>query len=169
LPGRSWHRSLGYGVLLLAVFGFIVMDPGNPDYRLFGPPWVNVGTFSLAYVLFGLVAGLLADTLDQRVPTHVLPGRRWLRAAAVVSTVPLVALAGLTVLTVVIILFDASAVLAGGLIVALLVAVAGPRLIGAFSLRLPTPGRRFWYAAAAVPGLIGFVVTLRNIVEIMGG
>src|SRR5215204_4962633 len=49
LPGTGWRRGLLYGGLVLATFGFIVMDETNPDYQLFGPPGVNVGTFSFIY------------------------------------------------------------------------------------------------------------------------
>ncbi len=78
LPRNGWPRAFGYGALLLAVFGFIVMDPGNPDYRVFGPPWFNVFTFSLAYLICGATISFVADWLDRRIP---LPGlhavRRW--------------------------------------------------------------------------------------------
>lgn len=169
LPGRSWQRSLGYGVLLLAVFGFFIMDPANPDYVLFGPAWMNVGTFSLAYVLFGLLAGTLAELLDRRLPRLEGVAQRWKRVLLLVTTAPLILIALMALLTMVVGLLGTSALIVVVLLVALAAAAAGPRLIRAFSLRLPAPGRRFWYAAAAVPGLAGFVVTVRNIVEILQG
>ena len=54
LPFSGWRRSLGYGVMLLAVFGYVLMDPANEDYHLFGPAWLNVATFSSLYIFLGL-------------------------------------------------------------------------------------------------------------------
>ncbi len=68
LPRSGWLRALGFGVLLLAVLGFVIMDPGNPDYRRFGPAWFNVLTFSLAYLICGAGISLVADFLDRRIP-----------------------------------------------------------------------------------------------------
>ncbi|MDQ3656834.1 MAG: hypothetical protein M3457_17385 [Chloroflexota bacterium] len=82
LPRNGWLRALGYGALLLAVFGFIVMDPGNPDYRRFGPPWINVFTFSLAYLICGAGISFVADRLDRGIPSPELHAARRGRSIA---------------------------------------------------------------------------------------
>lgn len=64
LPAPLVIRAVSYGGLLLAVFGFILMDENNPDYRLFGPAWLNVFTFSLTYIVFGVLASLTIEWLD---------------------------------------------------------------------------------------------------------
>ena len=82
LPGSSLRRGALYGVLLLGTFGFVVMDPSNPDYRRFGSPGINIGTFSVVYLIFGLITAPLTDWLDRRLPslTPIRPLR--LRAVA---------------------------------------------------------------------------------------
>ena len=67
LPGSGIVRATSYGVLLLGVFGFFVMDENNQDYQLFGPVWLNVGTFSLTYIVYGVATSLIAESLDARV------------------------------------------------------------------------------------------------------
>ena len=75
LPRTSRWRGLAFGALLLAVFGSIVIDADNIDFRLFGPPLLNIGMFAALFVLFGLVAAPLADRADRAFPT-VPPRRR---------------------------------------------------------------------------------------------
>lgn len=166
LPGQGWRRGLVYGGLLLATFGFIVMDQDNPDYHLFGPPGVNVGTFSLVYILFGLVVAPLADWLDRIMPKwppvsafrmRLLPA--YLALAFFGSFGFLLILMGVLFTggmpTVIFVLF----------IVLSIVSPMAPRL---FRLtRLPRPAL-IGYAALAAPSLIGLVLTVRAIADILG-
>jgi hypothetical protein len=166
LPGTGWRRGLVYGGLLLATFGFIVMDKDNPDYQLFGPPGVNVGTFSLVYVLFGLVVAPLADWLDRRLPgwPPVRPLR--LRAVAGYALLAPFGLVGLLVVT-------GAALGAGGmtgLIFGVSIVVSAVSPLGAWlvrATRLPRPAFA-GYLVLAAPSLIGLVLTVRAIAGILG-
>jgi hypothetical protein len=166
LPGTGWRRGLIYGGLLLATFGFVVMDKNNPDYHLFGPPGVNVGTFSLLYVLFGLVVAPLADWLDRSLPAWppVRPlGRRALAGYVLLAPLGLIGLVvvvggtigggGLTGL------------LFGVLIAVPVVSSLGPRLFR--FTQMPRPAL-VGYALLAAPSLIGLVLTMRAIAGILG-
>lgn len=169
LPGNVWQRSLAFGGLLLAVFGFIVMDPGNPDYRLFGPAWMNIGTFSLAYIVYGLVTGVTAEALLRRMPRPGVPGRaRWKNVATNVLLIPFAAVGVLGMLVGGL----GVAGLSGILFVALIAFARLPAVRFAARLRLasflPRP-ELAGLAAMAAPGLIGCFLTARSIVEIIVG
>ena len=69
-----WHGS-AFGALLLAVFGFVVIEGDNFDFRRFGSALLNVGMFAALFVIFGLVAAPLADRADRAFPA-VPPRRR---------------------------------------------------------------------------------------------
>ena len=75
LPRPTRWRGPAFGALLLAVFGAVIIDADNIDFRLFGPPLLNVGMFAALFVLFGLVAAPLADRADRAFPA-VPPRRR---------------------------------------------------------------------------------------------
>ena len=62
--------AVGFGVLLLAALGFVVITPENPDFRRFGPAALNIAMFALIYVLFGASLVSLHAALDR-----VTPGR----------------------------------------------------------------------------------------------
>jgi len=166
LPYNGWRRGLIYGGLLLATFGFVVMDKNNPDYHLFGPPGVNVGTFSLLYVLFGLVVAPLADWLDRSLPAWppVRPlGRRALAGYILLAPLGLIGLVvvvggtigggGLTGL------------LFGVLIAVPVIASLRPRLFR--FIQMPRPAF-IGYALLAAPSLIGLVLTVRAVAGILG-
>jgi hypothetical protein len=169
LPGSDWQRALGFGVLLLGVFGFVVMDKSNPDYRSFGPAWLNVGSFSLAYIVFGFLTGMLTEWLDRRVPRltrHAHSRRRNVAIAALLSPFALVGLAGMLAVGV-----GESGL--SGLLFVLLLANALPlsarlRRFPRLTTLLPRPAV-VGYAAFAIPSLIGLGLTLRAIVAIVGG
>ena len=48
-------RGLGFGVVLLAILGSLILEADNPDFHLFGPPGVNVAMFASIFVFFGLL------------------------------------------------------------------------------------------------------------------
>ena len=105
LPGRAATAGLGFGVILLAVFGTDdPMSPENVDFEILSPLWLAiVGIVGLG-LLYGATFGALAGRFDagmrplsaglRTVPSHaslllaVLP-------PFVVVTVPYVALRGI--------------------------------------------------------------------------
>ncbi len=169
LPGRSWVRALTYGALLLAVFGFVVMDPNNRDYQLFGPVWINVGTLSLSYVLFGLMVGLMADGLDRRLAPVTIGASRRRLATYLIAGAPCAVLGGVVLLGGAVGLADVAPLVLAGLLLAAVAMPIASWLIGTGWLQLPAPGRRFWYATWTIPALAGCFLTIRSIVEIMHG
>jgi hypothetical protein len=66
LPGRAVTRGLAFGVWLLLVLGWVVIDGDNVDFRLFVPSAVSVGLFASLYLLFGLMTAPLVERLDRR-------------------------------------------------------------------------------------------------------
>jgi hypothetical protein len=145
------------------------MDRSNPDYRLFGPAWLNVGTFSLAYLVFGLVVGSTAEWLEVKTPRLGRAGGSRRRRFAVGGLLTPFALIGLLWFLL------AGVGVAGltGILIAAVIAVAqlpANRLlrIRRFTIRVPRPDL-IGYAALAAPGLIGFTLTVRAIVDIVGG
>jgi hypothetical protein len=168
LPGSDRVRPLSYGVLLLGVFGFVIMDKSNPDYNLFGPAWMNVGSFSLAYLVMGYAIGSLVDWLDRRM-TNPIAATRSNRANAL----RLVAMAPFASLGFVGLVMTAVGTAGIGAVVMLLIALSWiPVVRPGFRLRLPVLVRNpvtFAYATLALPCLIGLGLTLRAIVVIVGG
>jgi hypothetical protein len=65
LPGRGWKRALAYGVWLLAVSSPLLIDPGNKDFAILGPPPLPIALFALLPLLYGLLVAPLADRLDR--------------------------------------------------------------------------------------------------------
>lgn len=71
---RHWLRRLGrrrplaFGVLLLVVLGFTVIDPANRDFDRLGTPIVNVVLFGAIFVLDGVLLVWLADALERVTP-----------------------------------------------------------------------------------------------------
>lgn len=68
---QPWLRNLGglaplgFGLILLAAFGSVRIDPQNADFRRFGPPILNVSMFAAIFVLCGVLLTKLAPALDQ--------------------------------------------------------------------------------------------------------
>jgi hypothetical protein len=94
LPGRPWQKGLAFGVWLLAVLGWLIVDGDNVDFRLFVPSAVSVGLFAALYLLFGLIVAPLVEWLDRsggRRPTNrllALTGYAILLAAALAFGLP---------------------------------------------------------------------------------
>jgi len=166
LPGTGWRRSALFSVLLLVVFGYVVMDPGNPDYERFGPPWLNVGTFSVLYLVMGFCVGQ-AYELSRRFRGKLGTTRayRLIRIPALLIS-PVVALLGLLVM-----LAITFVAIAGVPLVALgILAWLASRLTRGWAIsmpRLPAPVER--WGLIAVPMLVGLVLTVRGIIEILTG
>ena len=175
LPWSGLRRGALYGVLLLGTFGFVVMDPSNPDYRRFGSPGVNICAFSVVYLIFGLVAAPLTDWLDRRLPA--LTPFQPMRPREVATGIVLAPFGLLGVLV---------ATLGGGL------AGPGPQLVVFLGALYGLPAARWlltrtgqqltWpivsfprqraaltaYVLVAAPSLVGFGLTLRAIAGILG-
>lgn len=77
IPSTGRMRGLWSGSLLLVLFGPLVIEIANPDFTLFGPPWLNLVTFSCLFLLFGVVTTAVADRLDKGGPTARRRG--WVR------------------------------------------------------------------------------------------
>jgi hypothetical protein len=60
-PKSARVRGLGLGVLFLVMFGSVVIESVNPDFRVIGFPTLNVVTFASLFMLFGVVLVPLAD------------------------------------------------------------------------------------------------------------
>lgn len=87
--------AVGFGVLLLAALGFVVITPENPDFRRFGPAALNIAMFAVIYVLFGALLVSLHAALDR-----VTPGRpTGIGGIALAIAVALAGLLALLVLT----------------------------------------------------------------------
>jgi hypothetical protein len=175
IPGSGWIRPLVFGGLMLATLGFLVMDQSNPDYRLFGPPWVNVGMCSFTYIIFGMVTGGLVDWLDRRVPHLAMTGHS--RRRTIMTRLALAPFA----------LFGSLAIFSA---VVGVLAAAGPFLVfvllgssAAFLIYRRVPSVRrlpavmtlvqrpalVGYATFAAPSLVGVFLTLRAVSAIVGG
>jgi hypothetical protein len=178
IPGNPWQRPLVYGGLLLAVLGFVVMDQSNPDYRLFGPPVVNVGTCAFAYIVFGVLAVVLIDWLDRRVPRFGTSGGSRRRTILIGVALAPFALAGSLAIAGVVLQPVAMLVAAGpigalvpvigGLGILLYKRVRRVRTLPLISALVRRPAL-IGYAAFAAPSLIGLVLTVRAITAIVGG
>ena len=68
LPGDSLLKGLAYGLVLICLFGSVLFDPDNVDFVLFGPKQLTVALFALLFLLYGIVASLVIERLDQYVP-----------------------------------------------------------------------------------------------------
>ena len=61
VAGAGRWRGLVFGALLLAMFGWAIIEGDNPDFHLFGPPALNIVTFASLFILFGLLVAPLFD------------------------------------------------------------------------------------------------------------
>lgn len=59
LPRRRALRALEFGGLELAVFGTVLLDPGNPDFTILGGPLLNVLVLSTLFVVHGVALVML--------------------------------------------------------------------------------------------------------------
>jgi hypothetical protein len=68
LAGMGRWRGITFGFLLLATFGFVIIESTNPDFRGFGVPLLNVLLFALLFLLFGVVVASLGNRFDRALP-----------------------------------------------------------------------------------------------------
>lgn len=170
LPRHPLVRALSYGVLLFAVFGFVLMDEHNPDYHFFGPPWLNVGTFSLTYVVYGVLTSLAAERLSIRLPRWTLG--RTAGGRARLASLAMTPFGAIGLLTVLVVLMTGVRDPATGILAAIFFLYGLSRVIrlpawntGALSPAL----RRAGALAILVPGLLGLFLTIQGVVGILTG
>jgi hypothetical protein len=67
LPRSGWRRAGGFGLLLLAAVGSMVINPGSQDLRSLGSPLLNVAMFATLIFLAGMLATPIVSWLDHAV------------------------------------------------------------------------------------------------------
>lgn len=65
VPGAGIWKGLAFGGLVLALFGSLVIEGDNPDFRRFVPSIISVLLFALVLVVYGLVAVWVVERLDR--------------------------------------------------------------------------------------------------------
>jgi hypothetical protein len=170
LPASPLVRAVSFSGLMLAIFGFVLLDEHNPDFQLFGPAWLNVGMYGLTYLVYGGLVSVLAERLVARVP-HLALRRSagWRVRLATLALVPVGALGVLSIVGV----FVAGAENGAAAIFATMFLLLGLVRI----VRIPL--RNAWVSAPAmwragilsvlIPGLIGFWLTVQGIAGILFG
>jgi hypothetical protein len=185
---RPWLRRLGrwhglvFGLLLLIIFGFVIIDGGNKDFRLFAQPLVNVALFAVLFPLFGLLIAPLVRWLDQTLPPappglplHIRTVAAYLLLGAV-SAIALLFIGAVGVETALGGEGDAFALYVPALFYYTLLVVPGAYLITKQLRRTP---KQSWnaqvspnlgvigYSALAVPIIAGLVLTIRSVSQIL--
>jgi hypothetical protein len=164
LPFEGWRRSAGFAVLLLLVFGYVLMDPSNEDYHLFGPAWLNVSTFSMLYLLMGFFSSQVYEWgVRRQISEHALRMRLSLR-------IPVFGMAAVMAGFGVLIAVSAMIVGAPGLIVAglgLIAWLANRFALGDRLAAMRAPAFVQSWGLMVVPGIIGVILTARGVVEIL--
>ena len=65
MPGRAIGRGLTFGTLLLILFGSLIIEGNNPDFRRFVPSPVSVALFASLFVLYGVLLAAIVERLDR--------------------------------------------------------------------------------------------------------
>jgi hypothetical protein len=91
LPWTGWAGGLAFGLLLLAAFGRLVIDPNNFDFDVLDPAALAVAMFAAIFILYGL---LLVPTLERLEPL-IRRAQPWLWLPLLGLTLIPVALTGL--------------------------------------------------------------------------
>ena len=169
LPGSSRQKPVIFSVLLLGVFGFVIMDPSNPDYVTFGPAWLNVVTFSLGYIVIGTVVGLLVESFDRRIPKlDELAGSRLRRLIKTAGLAPFALIGVLAILIIGIGSRETAPLLMTLIMLAAILFWIMAKIVNLRSIRLPQ-SPIINYMVFAVPSLIGLFLTMRAVATILGG
>jgi hypothetical protein len=71
---RRWV-GLVFGALMLAMFGWVIIEGDNPDFPLFGFPALNIATFASIFVLYGVLLAPLFDWVSRVLPVPSLRRR----------------------------------------------------------------------------------------------
>ncbi|MEX0800245.1 MAG: hypothetical protein WD379_03390 [Dehalococcoidia bacterium] len=90
-------RGLVFGGLLLAMFGWAIVEGDNPDFAAFGSPTLNIVMFASLYVAFGLIIAPLFDRVEGWLPESVIERERapssgdgWQHPAVIVAALLIV-------------------------------------------------------------------------------
>ena len=65
VPGTRSRKGLAFGGLLLLLFGSLIIEGDNSDFRRFVPSPVSVAMFAAIPVLYGLIASAIVERLDR--------------------------------------------------------------------------------------------------------
>jgi hypothetical protein len=169
LPGNQHLKPVIFSVLLLGVFGFVIMDPSNPDYVTFGPAWLNVVSFSLGYIVIGTAVGLLVESLDRRIPKlDALKGSQWRRLFKMAGLAPFALIGMLAILVIGVGSRETAPLLMTLLMLAAILFWIMAKIVNLRSIRLPQ-SPIINYMVLAVPSLIGLFLTMRAVATILGG
>jgi hypothetical protein len=183
---RPWLRGLGrwhglvFGLLLLIIFGSVVIDGGNKDFRLFAQPLVNVALFAVLFPLFGLLIAPLVRWLDQTLPPAP-PGLplhiRMVAAYLLLGAVSVIALLFIGAVGVIFLLEgEGDDLYIPALFYYTLLVMPGAYLITKQFRRTPKQSGDaqvssnlgvIGYSALAVPIIAGLVVTIRSVSQIL--
>lgn len=93
LPGLEWLRGLVFGLLLLALAGRFLVDPGNPDFVILSPAGLAVAMFAALPILYGLLFVPFQRFLEPKLAGVRRPGLFIVLVG--VALIPLVLLGGL--------------------------------------------------------------------------
>ena len=93
LPGSWWLKGLVFGLLLLALAGRVLVDPGNPDFVILSPAGLAVTMFAALPILYGLLFVPLQRFLEPKIAGVRRPALFIVPVAA--ALLPLVLLGGL--------------------------------------------------------------------------
>jgi hypothetical protein len=67
LPWTGWGGGLAFGLLLLAVFGRLVIDPENFDFDVLDPAALAVVMFAAIFVIYGLLLVPILEHLEASI------------------------------------------------------------------------------------------------------
>jgi hypothetical protein len=93
LPGNWWLEGLVFGLLLLALAGRVLVDPGNSDFVILSPAGLAVAMFAALPILYGLLFVPLQRFLELKIAGVRRPALLIVAVAA--ALLPLVLLGGL--------------------------------------------------------------------------
>ena len=86
LPWQGWAAGFAYGLLLLAAFGRLIIDPDNFDFDVLNPAALAVAMFGAIFVVYGLLLVPLLDRLEPSI--RRAPAWLWLPLLGI-TVVPL--------------------------------------------------------------------------------
>jgi len=181
VAGLGRWRGLGFGLLLLAATGSGILDPGNADFRRFGPPLLNVAMFAALFPLGGVVLAPLAAALERYAPAdpeRPLGGRGAVDSLIWIAGIGALLFLGSLVVGTFIGTFSALAAGRGGeagavpalVLVAVLALTLGTRLYLAYAGDRSTVGGRLRAASTVVLAavvVVGLARTVSGIGEIV--
>ena len=87
-------RGLAFGLVLLAMFGWAIIEADNPDFDRFGNHTLNIAMFAALFIIFGALLPPLIDRVERGLPRASLrPSGLGALAAygfAIVVTLPMI-------------------------------------------------------------------------------